>query len=95
MIFAFADVYANAMGAFIRLRDLHARLARYAGPTLLVWGRDDRFVPVRGLETARRVYPGAHERVIDACGHCPSIEHPAILAAEIRAALPQAPAAIA
>jgi len=90
VIFAFADVYANAMGAFIRLRDLHARLARYNGPTLLVWGRDDRFVPVRGLATARRVYPGAHERVIDACGHCPAIEHPAILAAAMRDALSKA-----
>lgn len=86
LLFAFADVYANAMGAFLHLRDLHARLAKFRGPTLLVWGREDRFVPVKGLATARTVYPNARELVLERCGHCPSIEAPNALAEAIRAA---------
>lgn len=86
MLFAFADVYANAMGEFVRLRDLHARLGAYAGPTLLIWGRDDRFVPVKGLEAARAVYPQARAIVLERCGHCPTIEAPDAVVAALRAA---------
>ncbi|GAC1444273.1 MAG: alpha/beta fold hydrolase [Vulcanimicrobiaceae bacterium] len=86
LLHAFADVYGHAMHAFVRLRELHRRLGGYDGPTLLVWGREDRFVPVDGLAAARAVYPHARTLVIERCGHCPSIEAPSVLAAAIRAA---------
>ncbi len=87
MLRSFTDVYANAMTQFIRLKTLHARLAAYRGPTLVVWGREDRFVPVKGLEAAREVYPHATTLVIERCGHCPNIEYPTVLAGAIRSAM--------
>ncbi len=87
MLRSFTDVYANAMAQFIRLEALHARLAAFRGATSLVWGREDRFVPVKGLDAARAVYPQATALVIERCGHCPSIEHPGVLAAAIRKAM--------
>ena len=87
MLRSFTEVYANAMTQFMRLKVLHARLAGFRGPTLLVWGREDRFVPVKGLDAAREVYPHATALVIERCGHCPSIEHPARLASAIRDAI--------
>jgi len=50
-----------------------------------VWGRNDRFIPVRALAGARAVYPNARVLEIDRCGHCPSIEYPARVAAAMRA----------
>ena len=73
---AFALVYAGAMQEFSHLRALHARLAQWKGPTLLVWGRQDRYIPVRALENARRVFPQASVFVLERCGHCPPVEYP-------------------
>jgi pimeloyl-ACP methyl ester carboxylesterase len=73
---AFAMVYAGAMQEFLHLPRLHARLAAWKGPTLLVWGREDRYIPVRALDNARRVFPGAAVAVLERCGHCPPIEYP-------------------
>jgi pimeloyl-ACP methyl ester carboxylesterase len=77
-------VYAGAREEFVHFRELHARLARWAGPTLLLWGQQDRYVPVRAMRNARRVYPGAHCVVIERCGHCPNLEYPATVAQALR-----------
>jgi len=80
---AFASVYANSMRAFLGIDALHARLGQYAGPVLIVWGRNDRFVPIAGLATARRVYPQADVLEIADCGHCPNMERPDVVAARL------------
>jgi pimeloyl-ACP methyl ester carboxylesterase len=49
-----------------RLRDL---------PTLLVWGQQDRIVPLSAGEAYHAAIPGSRLAVIDACGHHPEIEH--------------------
>jgi len=77
---AFALVYAGALGDFVHRARLHARLAEWTGPTAILWGRDDRYIPVRALANARRVYPHAAVTVLERCGHCPSVEHPADVA---------------
>ena len=82
---AFASVYANSMRAFLKIGELHARLATYRGPALIVWGREDRFVPIGGLASARLVYPQAGILEIQACGHCPNVEYPELVAARLRA----------
>lgn len=82
---AFFAVYAGAMNEMVHMKALHARFATWRGPTLLVWGREDRFVPVRALAEARRVYPAAEVLEIERCGHCPNIERPALLAERMRA----------
>jgi pimeloyl-ACP methyl ester carboxylesterase len=51
-----------------RLRDI---------PTLVVWGREDRIVPVECAELYRKAIAGARLEVIDGCGHFPHLEKPA------------------
>ena len=81
---AFARVYAGALDAFLHLEALHRHFATWRGPTLLVWGRDDRFIPIAALAGARRVYPHADVLELDACGHCPNVERPEDVARRMR-----------
>jgi len=80
---AFTSVYANSMRTFISLDAVHACLTTYAGPVTIIWGRDDKFVPVSGLAAARHVYPQADVLEIANCGHCPNMEFPALVAARL------------
>ncbi len=80
---AFASVYANSLRTFVAVDALRTRLAAYSGPVLLVWGRNDNFVPIAGLAHARRVYPYAAVLEIDACGHCPNMEFPELVATRL------------
>lgn len=86
MIRAFVRVYRDARPDFLDLPRLHASLARYRGPALIVWGKHDRYVPIRALEKARRVYPQAAVTVFERCGHCPNLEFPEALSARLIAA---------
>jgi pimeloyl-ACP methyl ester carboxylesterase len=51
-------------------------LPRVTNPTLIVWGREDRIVPVECGEQYRRRLPDARLRILDACGHLPPFEQP-------------------
>jgi pimeloyl-ACP methyl ester carboxylesterase len=51
-----------------------AQAARYQGPVLVVWGRQDVVLPVTDAADAREVLPQAQVRLIDDCGHLPMIE---------------------
>ena len=82
---AFLRVYAGAADQWRGMRELHARFAAYGGPTTLIWGREDRYIPARGLRSARRVYPHADALVIPRCGHCPGIEYPELVAQRLLA----------
>jgi pimeloyl-ACP methyl ester carboxylesterase len=55
-------------------------LPRVANPTLIVWGREDRIVPVICGEQYRRLLPAATLRVLERCGHQPPIEQPDVFA---------------
>ena len=54
--------------------ELHAALPRIQAPTLVVWGREDRFVPPAHAEVLRRTMPNAEVQIWDGCGHVPQIE---------------------
>jgi pimeloyl-ACP methyl ester carboxylesterase len=56
--------------------DRMADLARIACPTLLVWGREDRFAAVRHGTTMGALIPRARLVVLDGCGHLPTLEQP-------------------
>ena len=43
-------------------------------PTLIVWGQEDRIVPVSAGEAYQAAIPGARLAVLDHCGHHPEIE---------------------
>jgi len=51
-------------------------LPRVTNPTLIVWGREDRIVPVVCGEQYRRALPNATLTVLEQCGHLPPIEQP-------------------
>lgn len=80
---AFSRVYRDALKEFLDLPRLHRKFAQYKGPVLLVWGKQDRYVPIKALENAKRVYRQAAVKVFERCGHCPSIEYPHELAARL------------
>jgi pimeloyl-ACP methyl ester carboxylesterase len=52
-------------------------LARVTQPTLAIWGRDDRIVPLRRSGDLLRAIPHARLRVIEQCGHIAMLEQPA------------------
>src|SRR5262249_33883399 len=57
--------------------DIRHRLEEIEVPTLIVWGRNDRVVPVpAALSYKRRIGDNAQLVIFDKCGHVPMIEHP-------------------
>ncbi len=64
----------NATYIDLRTSGLRARLSELRCPTLIVWGEDDRVIPLSCGETARREIPGAHLVRFPNCGHFPHVE---------------------
>jgi pimeloyl-ACP methyl ester carboxylesterase len=53
-------------------------------PTLVVWGDDDRVVPLECGERFARLLPDAHLEVVAECGHAVDLEQPEALARLVR-----------
>ena len=53
------------------------RLPEIACPTLIVWGEDDKLVPVRDAEEFERLIPDARKVVFPDTGHVAMLERPA------------------
>jgi 4,5:9,10-diseco-3-hydroxy-5,9,17-trioxoandrosta-1(10),2-diene-4-oate hydrolase len=53
------------------------RLSQLTVPTLIIWGKQDRTIPVRHAYRAARLIPQAQLVVLDRCRHMPMIEYPA------------------
>ncbi len=51
-------------------------LPRVTNPALIIWGREDRVVPVECGEQYRRGLPNSTLTVLERCGHLPPIEQP-------------------
>ena len=51
-------------------------LARVNVPTRIVWGRQDRLIPLECGQLYRNAIPGSELVVIDNCGHVPQVEKP-------------------
>ncbi|MEX2205589.1 MAG: alpha/beta fold hydrolase [Myxococcota bacterium] len=71
-------------------RRLSKRLYRLNAPTLLVWGREDKLIPLVYAERFRQLIPHASLAVIDAAGHMVPYEQPEKTTAEIERFLAQA-----
>jgi pimeloyl-ACP methyl ester carboxylesterase len=52
------------------------RLGSVTAPVLIIWGRDDRFIPLAAGETLHRMIPGSRLTVLPATGHLPMWERP-------------------
>jgi pimeloyl-ACP methyl ester carboxylesterase len=69
-------------GAFDAMRtlvgyDIRDRLEEIEVPTLIVWGRNDRVVPVpAAFAYEKRIGDNAELVIFDRCGHTPQIERP-------------------
>jgi pimeloyl-ACP methyl ester carboxylesterase len=53
------------------------RLPRIEAPTLVLWGREDRWIPPVHADRFVAAIPHAEKKVLDACGHMPQEEKPA------------------
>jgi pimeloyl-ACP methyl ester carboxylesterase len=58
--------------------DISDRLPEVEHPTLIVWGRDDRIVPVGGAYRYEQLIPDARRVIFEDTGHVPMIERPAL-----------------
>lgn len=59
------------------LREIRDAAHEIRVPTLIVWGKQDRVVPVQHAKVAHSKIPNARLHVFDKCGHTPQIEYPA------------------
>jgi pimeloyl-ACP methyl ester carboxylesterase len=66
-------------------------LARVKAPTLVVWGRDDGWIPLAHADRFCAAVPGAQKVVIDECGHVPQEEAPERVLELLREFLAQVP----
>lgn len=61
--------------SFIRYEDvLDHKLGGIRQPTLIIWGREDRWTPLALGERFKRDIPGSKLLVIDRCGHFANVE---------------------
>jgi pimeloyl-ACP methyl ester carboxylesterase len=57
-------------------KGLKKRIHRVTAPALLVWGQDDRVVPLAYADEFARRLPEAKVEVVRDAGHAPHLEHP-------------------
>jgi len=55
---------------------LDGRLGAIHKPTLIVWGRDDKLIPLSFAERFHKEIANSQLRIIDNCGHMPHVECP-------------------
>ncbi len=72
----------QAILSLLHSRTLEPRLvaelaAKVKAPTLVLWGREDRWIPVEQADRFVATIPGARKVVFDGCGHMPQEERPA------------------
>jgi 4,5:9,10-diseco-3-hydroxy-5,9,17-trioxoandrosta-1(10),2-diene-4-oate hydrolase len=57
--------------------DVRERLPEIACPTLIVWGADDRVIPVRDADVFTQLIPNSRKVVLEDTGHAAMLERPA------------------
>lgn len=73
--------------------DIHARIARAGTPVLLVWGREDRVIPISQAELIRGRIPSLEFVPVDSAGHLPHLEQAAVVNAAVLGFLARHPPA--
>ncbi len=67
--------FADALRAVIR-HDIRERLGGIELPTLIVWGLEDRVIPVAAAVSYRRRIPHSRLEIFERTGHVPQLERP-------------------
>lgn len=75
----FIDAFDALMSYQIR-----ERVGEIGCPTLIVWGRQDRLVPVKDAAVFEELIPDARKVIFERTGHVPQIERPARFNATLR-----------
>ncbi len=65
-------------------KGLKKRIHRVQAPTLLVWGKEDRLVPLVYADEFARRLPGARVETVSDAGHAPHLERPDVVARLVR-----------
>jgi pimeloyl-ACP methyl ester carboxylesterase len=71
---AFARAVARSLGGVLTAEA--QPLERVTQPVLVVWGRQDRLVPLARSNRLLRRLPQARLHVLEQCGHLPMLEQP-------------------
>ena len=58
------------------IRSFTDNLHAITAPTLIIWGEQDRLLPVKHAYAASKQIPSAQLEVFERCGHLPQIEYP-------------------
>jgi pimeloyl-ACP methyl ester carboxylesterase len=74
-----------ASGDDMGVQDL---VTRVRVPTLVIWGREDAWVPVAQADRFLAAIPGSRKVVLEGCGHLPQEERPAEVSALLDEFLP-------
>ena len=61
---------------YMHERGLVWLLKRVSVPTLIVWGTEDKIIPVDSGRRLHEAIPGSQLEVIPGCGHLPHVEKP-------------------
>ncbi|MEZ5411950.1 MAG: alpha/beta hydrolase [Acidimicrobiales bacterium] len=72
-------------------RGLEKRLHRVSAPTLVLWGENDRLIPVAYAQEFGRRIAGSQVVVVPQCGHIPQVEQRKITTTAIRTFLADPP----
>jgi pimeloyl-ACP methyl ester carboxylesterase len=68
---------SQLLGSMIRGEDvIDGRLGAIEKPTLILWGRDDKLIPVSFAARFNKEIKASQLRIIDSCGHMPHVECP-------------------
>jgi pimeloyl-ACP methyl ester carboxylesterase len=67
--------FLDALDAIINY-DFRDRLPEISVPTLIIWGRNDRIVPVSGAYEYEQLIPGSKRVIFEDTGHVPMLERP-------------------
>jgi len=66
-----------SIGGFARdqMQSLQQDMGTMDKPALIIWGKQDKFLPCSHAEILRSRLPSAEKCLFDRCGHLPQIEH--------------------
>jgi pimeloyl-ACP methyl ester carboxylesterase len=67
--------FEAALQAVIR-HDIRDRLAEVEMPSMILWGFDDRVIPVQAAVSYHRRIPGSRLEIFERTGHVPQLERP-------------------
>jgi pimeloyl-ACP methyl ester carboxylesterase len=67
--------FGDALRAAIH-HDIRERLGSIEAPTLVLWGFDDRIIPVQAALSYHRRIPGSWLEIFERTGHVPQLERP-------------------